>query len=168
MLGRWRTSTCSIECVRARRRIEEVQAGRHRRSGFRRRGAERARGQPSIGREQFLAGAAFHQAAGPSRLGLWPIDHRAGASLRLRSRQLPGLRSSNLHSRRGPFPRVKKILFQELNMPDAGGEASICPTTLDRAVARSQQLARHSHCLKVRWTVTKVRGWPGLPGRQNR
>ena len=76
---------------RARRRTEEVQAGRHRRAGLRRRRTERARRQPADGRQQFLARAAFRQTAGASRLGLRAVDQRARPQMRVRSRQFAGL-----------------------------------------------------------------------------
>ena len=93
-----RASACLIGCAHSRRRTEEIQAGRYRRPGFRRRGTQRARRQPPTGREQFLAGAAFHQAARSSRLGVWPVDHRARARQRLRPRQFSGLGLSDLRA----------------------------------------------------------------------
>lgn len=98
--------------------LTKIQAGRHGRSGFRRRRAERTRGRPSARREQFLAGTAFHQAPRSPRMGVRPVDHGAEASLCLRSRQFAGFHTSNLQACRRRLPARKKILFQELNMSD--------------------------------------------------
>ena len=65
---------------------------------------ERARGQPADGREQLLAGAALHQAAGAPRLGLRAVDQRARAQMRVRSRQLAGVGAQDLLLRRPGVP----------------------------------------------------------------